>query len=64
MCVCVCVWGGGGGEGVVIRGLQAGEHYGIVLTVMIACEQALRGALAVGGKRKESLQLQLYVLQF
>ena len=45
VCVCVCVCVGGGGEGGVIRCLQAGEHYGIVLTVMIACEQALWGAL-------------------
>ena len=28
----------------------------------IACEQALRGALAAGGKRKESLQLRLWNL--
>ena len=62
MCVCVCVCacgerggGGGGGGGGVKRGQKAGEHYGIVLTVMIACEQALRVTLAVGWEKEGEL---------
>ena len=56
MCACRERGGGaGGGEGVVIRGLEAGEHYGIVLTVMIGCEQALRGTLAVGWEKEGEL---------
>ena len=54
VCVCVCVGSGGGGGG-CYKGLISWEHYGIVLTVMIACEQALRGTLAVGRKKEGEL---------
>ena len=68
MCVCVCVCGGGGGGG------GGGGCYKVLtswgtLWYCLNCNDSLRAstlrrALAVGGKRKESLQLQLYVLQF
>ena len=54
VCVCVCVWGVGGGGG-CYKGLISWEHYGIVLTVMIACEQALRVTLAVGREKEGEL---------
>ena len=54
MCVCVGSGGGGGGGG-GFRGGIGWEHYGFVLTVMIACEQALRVTLAVGREKEGEL---------
>ena len=55
MCVCVSGAGGGGGRGGCYKGRIRWGNYGIVLTVMIGCEQALRGTLAVGWEKEGEL---------